>query len=167
MSEHESDDAQDHRALGRALRELRHKAGLTQEELPFVLCQQCQRRAGRRPARHGGTAGNAVGDQRHERIEGGIERLPRRRLRPDWTPASERRAMPSSACGREGCVRRWRSCCKLRELLRDTVDLGMEVGIGTADTLPTFVFAVAYVVCVASEDLSGSWTVSTTDTATG
>lgn len=34
MSSQESDDAaQDHRALGRALRELRNRAGLTQEEL--------------------------------------------------------------------------------------------------------------------------------------
>jgi len=33
MSGHESDDAQDHRAFGRALRELRSAAGLTQEEL--------------------------------------------------------------------------------------------------------------------------------------
>jgi transcriptional regulator with XRE-family HTH domain len=33
MSVHPPDDAQDHRAFGRALRELRSRAGLTQEEL--------------------------------------------------------------------------------------------------------------------------------------
>ncbi len=33
MPGHESDDTQDHRAFGRALRKLRGQAGLTQEEL--------------------------------------------------------------------------------------------------------------------------------------
>ncbi len=33
MSGHQPDDAQDHRAFGRALRQLRHDAGLTQQEL--------------------------------------------------------------------------------------------------------------------------------------
>jgi transcriptional regulator with XRE-family HTH domain len=33
MPDHKPDDAQDHRAFGRALRELRSRAGLTQEEL--------------------------------------------------------------------------------------------------------------------------------------
>ncbi len=33
MPGHESDDTQDHRAFGRALRKLRSQAGLTQEEL--------------------------------------------------------------------------------------------------------------------------------------